>query len=107
MNVLGVDFLQLIIYICVAASFLIVIYILKLARTRDEPETVSTLLLLLDKYVSHQLGIKPGFRSNPSSARKRKAQAFPVITKIDEGSYKPSGKAEKILEKIIEKVKGD
>ena len=108
MNLFGVDVLQLIIYLCVAASFIIVLYILKLTRKKEEPEpeTITQLIMLLDKYVSHQLGIKPDF-GNPSRYKKRRTQAFPNIVKIDEDSYEPSKQAEKVLEKIRQKVGGE
>jgi hypothetical protein len=107
MNILGIDILQLIIYACVAASFIVVVYILKLTRKREEPQenqTTRDLILLLDKYLSHQLGLKPGLHNNPSNPRKRRTQAFPSIVKIDEDTYQPSKQAEGILRRVREKV---
>ena len=110
MNVFGIDILQLIIYMCVGASFIVVVYILKLTRKKEEPESEATtkdLILLLDKYLSHQLGLKPGLHGNPSSFKKRRTQAFPSIVKIDEESHVPSKQAEKLMEKIRQKVEGE
>jgi len=107
MNVFGIDILQLIIYACVAASFIVVVYILKLTRKREEPESETTtqLIMLLDKYVSHQLGLKPGLHGNPSNPnRKRKPQAFPNTVKVDEDSYEPGKQAKKVLDKIRQKM---
>uniref|UniRef100_A0A6H1ZY76 Uncharacterized protein n=1 Tax=viral metagenome TaxID=1070528 RepID=A0A6H1ZY76_9ZZZZ len=109
MNFFGVDLLQLIVYISVAGSFIVVLYILKLTRKKEEPESETTtqLITLLDKYVSHQLGLKPGLHSNPSSSRRRKPQSFPSIVKIDEETHTPSRQAEKLMEKIRQKVEGE
>ena len=88
MNVLGIDLLQLIIYVCVAASFIVVIYILKLTRnkTKTEPkpseepteetfpevatvttsnEIIKQLITLIDKMYSHQVGLNPSSCSTP------------------------------------------
>jgi len=99
MNFLGIDILQLIIYICVAASFVVVIYILKLTRKRNKTKTlpnpseetfsnvatvttpdenIKQLIVLVDKMWSHSVGLT----SNPhlhstiqsSSPRKRRTR---------------------------------
>ena len=95
MNVFGIDILQLIIYLCVGASLIVVVYILKLTRnkTKTEPnpseetfsnvatvttpdENIKQLITLIDKMWSHSIGLT----SNPhstipsSSPRKRRTR---------------------------------
>ena len=102
MNVFGVDILQLIIYVCVGASLIVVIYILKLPRTRkktrtltkpneetqesteetfSEVATVTTpdeiikqLIVLVDKMWSHSVGLtsNPHLHSTIQSSSPRK-----------------------------------
>jgi len=101
-NFFGVDILQLIIYLCVGASFVVVIYILKLTRTRNKiktqpkpldetfsevatmttpDENIKQLIALIDKMWSHSVGVSPSFNScstAPSaSPRKRRTRKKP------------------------------
>ena len=99
MNLFGVDILQLIIYLCVGASLIVVVYILKLTRnktktkpnpseetfsevaTMNTPEEIiiiKQLIALIDKMWSHSVGVSPSFNScstAPSaSPRKRRTR---------------------------------
>ena len=119
MNFLGIDILQLIIYICVAASFVVVIYILKLTRkrnkTKTEPKpseespdkTIKQLIALIDKMWSHSVGLDSCSSLNPQPApskrrTRRKPEPTPShsIQKIDEDTYKPTKQDEELLETI-------
>ena len=96
MNVFGIDLLQLIIYVCVAASFVVVIYILKLTRTRNKTKTqpkpteetfeetfsnigtvttpneiIKQLITLIDKMYSHQVGLNPSSNTCPTPTKRR------------------------------------
>jgi len=101
MNVFGIDILQLIIYLCVGASLIVVIYILKLTRTRNKiktqpkpldetfsevatmttpDENIKQLIVLIDKMWSYSVGLN----SNPnlcltssSTPRKRRSRKKP------------------------------
>ena len=105
MNVFGVDLLQLIIYICVATSLIVVIYILKLTRSKkktktepaeNEPEQllsedtsdktiITRLITLIDKMYSHQVGLTPTSSSNPNPELERQTQEKPTAkTKQEE-----------------------
>ena len=102
MNVFGVDLLQLIIYICVATSFIVVVYILKLTRSKkktktepaeNEPEQllsedktiIEQLIVLIDKMYSHQVGLTPTSSSNSNPELERQTQEKPTAkTKQEE-----------------------
>ena len=92
MNVFGVDILQLIIYLCVGASLIVVVYILKLTRnkTKTEPnpseetfsnvatvttpdENIKQLIVLIDKMWSHSVGLNscPNPKPEPAPTKKR------------------------------------
>lgn len=84
MNLFGIDLLQLIIYVCVAASFIVVVYILKLTRNKNKPkirtrtkteleptlenpdQTIKQLIALIDKMWSHQVGLNSNSNSCPT-----------------------------------------
>ena len=130
MNVFGVDLLQLIIYICVATSCIVVIYILKLTRSKkktepaeNEPEqllnedktVIEQLIVLIDKMYSHQVGLTPTSTSNPNHEPERqtpmaetKEEEEPQPTQapslplshVDEETYKPTKEDQELLEKI-------
>jgi len=99
MNVFGVDILQLVIYVCVGASLIVVIYILKLTRTRKKTKTlpepneetfsevatvttpdenIKQLITLIDKMWSHSVGLTSNPHSHStiqsSSPRKRRTR---------------------------------
>ena len=99
MNVFGVDILQLVIYVCVGASLVVVIYILKLTRTRKKTKTlpepneetfsevatvttpdenIKQLIVLVDKMWSHSVGLTSNPHSHStiqsSSPRKRRTR---------------------------------
>ena len=99
MNVFGVDILQLVIYVCVGASLIVVIYILKLTRTRKKTKTlpepneetfsevatvttpdenIKQLIVLVDKMWSHSVGLTSNPHSHStipsSSPRKRRTR---------------------------------
>ena len=99
MNVFGVDILQLVIYVCVGASLIVVIYILKLTRTRKKTKTlpepneetfsevatvttpdenIKQLIFLVDKMWSHSVGLTSNPHSHStipsSSPRKRRTR---------------------------------
>ena len=103
MNVFGVDLLQLIIYICVATILIVVLYILKLTRSKkkmepaeNEPEQllsedtsdktiITRLITLIDKMYSHQVGLTPTSSSNPNPELERQTQEKPTAkTKQEE-----------------------
>jgi len=92
MNVFGIDILQLIIYLCVGASLIVVVYILKLTRnkTKTEPnpseetfsnvatvttpdEIIKQLIVLIDKMWSHSVGLNscPNPKPEPAPTKKR------------------------------------
>ena len=92
MNVFGIDILQLIIYLCVGASLIVVVYILKLTRnkTKTEPnpseetfsnvatvttpdENIKQLIVLIDKMWSHSVGLNscPNPKPEPAPTKKR------------------------------------
>jgi len=96
MNLFGIDILQLIIYLCVGASFIVVVYILKLTRTRNKTKTqpkpseepteetfsnvatittpneiIKQLITLIDKMYSHQVGLNPSSNACPTPTKKR------------------------------------
>ena len=92
MNVFGIDILQLIIYLCVGASLIVVVYILKLTRnkTKTEPnpseetfsnvatvttpdEIIKQLIVLIDKMWSHSVGLNscPNPKPEPTPTKKR------------------------------------
>ena len=92
MNVFGMDILQLIIYVCVGASLIVVVYILKLTRnkTKTEPnpseetfsnvatvttpdENIKQLIVLIDKMWSHSVGLNscPNPKPEPAPTKKR------------------------------------
>ena len=92
MNVFGIDILQLIIYLCVGASLIVVMYILKLTRkktkTLPEPneetfsevttvttpdENIKQLIVLIDKMWSHSVGLNscPNPKPEPTPTKKR------------------------------------
>ena len=94
MNVFGVDILQLIIYLCVGASLIVVMYILKLTRnktktlpnpseetfsevaTMNTPEEIiiiKQLIVLVDKMWSHSVGLNscPNPKPEPTPTKKR------------------------------------
>jgi hypothetical protein len=98
MNVFGIDVLQLIIYACVVASFVIIAYILKLTRNRNKTKTLSEpkpseetfeetfsnigtvttpneiikqLIALVDKMYSHQVGLNPSSNTCPTPTKRR------------------------------------
>ena len=92
MNVFGVDILQLIIYLCVGASLIVVVYILKLTRnkTKTEPnpseetfsnvatvttpdEIIKQLIVLIDKMWSHSVGLNscPNPKPEPAPTKKQ------------------------------------
>ena len=117
MNILGVDVLQLIIYVCVAASLITVIYILKLTRTKTKPrteqkpseqtqeQTIKQLIALIDKMWSHQVGLTSCSQtSNPESKRQKRTKPPPEpphsILKIDEETFVPTEKDKVVLEAI-------
>ena len=87
MNVFGIDLLQLLIYVCVATSCIVVVYILKLTRAKNKTKTlpnpseetffnvttlqtldeiIKQLIVLIDKMYSHQVGLTPTPTSNPN-----------------------------------------
>ena len=87
MNVFGIDLLQLLIYVCVATSCIVVVYILKLTRAKNKTKTlpnpseetfsnvttvqapdeiIKQLIVLIDKMYSHQVGLTPTSTSNPN-----------------------------------------
>ena len=92
MNFLGVDILQLIIYLCVGASLIVVIYILKLTRNKTKTlpnpseetfsnvatvttpdEIIKQLIVLIDKMWSHSVGLNscPNPKLEPAPTKKR------------------------------------
>jgi len=94
MNVFGIDILQLIIYLCVGASLIVVVYILKLTRnktktlpnpseetfsevaTMNTPEEIiiiKQLIVLVDKMWSHSVGLNscPNPKPEPAPTKKR------------------------------------
>jgi len=87
MNVFGIDLLQLLIYVCVATSCIVVVYILKLTRAKNKTKTlpnpseetffnvttlqtldeiIKQLIVLIDKMYSHEVGLTPTSTSNPN-----------------------------------------
>ena len=117
MNVFGMDILQLIIYVCVGASLIVVIYILKLTRnkTKTEPKpseespdkTIKQLIALIDKMWSHSVGLDSCSSLNPQptpSKRRTRRKPEPTpshsIQKIDEDTYKPTEQDKELLENI-------
>jgi len=94
MNVFGIDILQLIIYLCVGASLIVVVYILKLTRNRNKTKTlpnpseetfsnvatvttpdeiIKQLIVLIDKMWSHSVGLNscPNPKPEPTPTKKR------------------------------------
>ena len=94
MNVFGIDILQLIIYLCVGASLIVVVYILKLTRNRNKTKTlpnpseetfsnvatvttpdeiIKQLIVLIDKMWSHSVGLNscPNPKPEPAPTKKR------------------------------------
>ena len=134
MNVFGVDLLQLIIYICVATSCIVVIYILKVTRSKkktepaeNEPEqllnedktVIEQLIVLIDKMYSHQVGLTPTSTSNPERQTSEKHVAEPKeeeepkpteppplpLSHVDEETYVPTSEDQKLIEKIRKLLK--
>ena len=100
MNVFG-DILQLIVYGCVFACAIIVVYILKLTRSKkktktepaeNEPEQllsedktiIRQLITLIDKMYSHQVGLTPTSTSNPNPECERQAPEKPATETKEE-----------------------
>ena len=94
MNFFGVDILQLIIYLCVGASLIVVVYILKLTRNRNKTKTlpnpseetfsnvatvttpdeiIKQLIVLIDKMWSHSVGLNscPNPKPEPAPTKKQ------------------------------------
>jgi len=134
MNIFGVDLLQLIIYICVATSCIVVIYILKVTRSKkktepaeNEPEqllnedktVIEQLIVLIDKMYSHQVGLTPTSTSNPERQTSEKHVAEPKeeeepkpteppplpLSHVDEETYVPTSEDQKLIEKIRKLLK--
>jgi len=124
MNLFGIDILQLIIYLCVGASFIVVVYILKLTRTRNKTKTqpkpteetteetfsnvatittpneiIKQLIALIDKMWSHSVGLdscsNPKPEPAPSKRQKQKKQ---------EPQLEPEPKPEPTLSPSIQKI---
>ena len=135
MNVFGVDLLQLIIYICVATSCIVAIYILKLTRSKkkmepaeNEPEqllsedktVIEQLIVLIDKMYSYQVGLTPASTSNPNpepetpttkeqTEKKLEPQAqkksLARLSKVDEETYVSTEQDNELLERLKERLK--
>ena len=119
MNVFGMDILQLIIYVCVGASLIVVVYILKLTRNKNKTKTeqkpaeetpdktIKQLVALIDKMWSHSVGLDSCSSLNPQPApskrrTRRKPEPTPShsIQKIDEDTYTPTEQDKELLENI-------
>ena len=133
MNVFGVDLLQLIIYICVATSCIVVIYILKLTRSKkkmepaeNEPEqllsedktVIEQLIVLIDKMYSYQVGLTPtpASTSNPNpepetpttkeqTEKKPEPQKNARLSKVNEETYVSTEEDNELLERLKERLK--
>ena len=129
MNVFGIDLLQLIIYICVATSCIVVIYILKLTRSKkktepaeNEPDqllsqdktVIEQLIVLIDKMYSHQVGLTPTSTSNPNPKSETPTEKKPEpqkkkpaarLSKVNEESYVPTQQDNELLERLKERLK--
>ena len=134
MNFLGIDILQLIVYGCVFACVIIVVYILKLTRSKkktgsvfendqlvsEDIITIRQLITLIDKMYSHQVGLTQTSTSNPNHEPERQtpmvetkeeeepqptqAPSLP-LSHIDEETYVPTSEDKKLLEKIRKLLK--
>jgi len=129
MNFLGVDILQLIVYGCVFASAIIMVYILKLTRSKkktepaeNEPEQllnedktiIRQLITLMDKMYSHQVGLTQTSTSNPNPEPETPTEKKPepqktenkaTLSKVNEETYMPTQQNNELLERLKERLK--
>ena len=130
MNVFGIDILQLIVYGCVFACVIIVVYILKLQRSKkktepaeNEPEQllsedktiIKQLIILIDKMYSHQVGLTQTSTSNPNPEPETPTEKKPEpqaqkksparLSKVDEETYMPTEQDNELLERLKERLK--
>ena len=113
MNVFGIDILQLIIYLCVGASLIVVVYILKLTRNRNKTKTlpnpseetfsnvatvttpdeiIKQLIVLIDKMWSHSVGLNscPNPKPEPAPRTNKKADTKKARTRNQTTSALPT-----------------
>ena len=129
MNFLGVDILQLIVYGCVFACAIIMVYILKLQRSKkktepaeNEPDqllsqdktVIEQLIVLIDKMYSHQVGLTPTSTSNPNPEPETPTEKKPepqitenkaTLSKVNEKTYVPTQQDNELLERLKERLK--
>ena len=130
-NFFGVDVLQLIVYGCVFACVIIVVYILKLTRSKkktepaeNEPEqllsedktVIEQLIVLIDKMYSYQVGLTPASTSNPNpepetpttkeqTEKKPEPQKNARLSKVNEETYVSTEEDNELLERLKERLK--
>ena len=133
MNFFGVDILQLIVYGSVFACAIIMVYILKLTRSKkktepaeNEPDqllsqdktVIEQLIVLIDKMCSHQVGLTPTSTSNPNPKSETPTEKKPEpqkketpkkpsarLSKVDEETYVPTQQDNELLERLKERLK--
>ena len=129
MNFLGIDILQLIVYGSVFACAIIMVYILKLTRSKkktepaeNEPDqllsqdktVIEQLIVLIDKMYSHQVGLTPTStsNSNPKSETPTEKKPEPqktenkaTLSKVNEETYMPTQQDNELLERLKERLK--
>ena len=124
MNFFGVDILQLIIYLCVGASLIVVVYILKLTRNRNktkpntknkiEPEptletpdkTIKQLIALIDKMWSHSVGLNscPNPKPEPAPTKKQTRKKAEPTEKLEIKELPPPPTLSHSIQKIDEET---
>ena len=131
MNFLGIDILQLIVYGCVFACAIIMVYILKLQRSKkktepaeNEPDQllsqdktiIEQLIVLIDKMYSHQVGLTPtpASTSNPNPEPETPTEKKPepqktenkaTLSKVNEETYVQTQQDNELLERLKERLK--
>ena len=135
MNFWGIDILQLIIYLCVGASLVVVVYILKLTRNKTKPntrnkiepeptletpdKTIKQLIALIDKMWSHSVSLNSCLNPEPAPTKRRtrkkpepEIKELPPpptpshsIQKIDEETYTPTDEDKELLETIRKQLR--
>ena len=125
MNVFGVDILQLIIYVCVGASLIVVMYILKLTRNKNKTKTlpnpseetfsnvatvttpdeiIKQLIVLIDKMWSHSVGLNscPNPKPEPAPTKKQTRKKAEPTEKLEIKELPPPPTLSHSIQKIDE-----
>ena len=126
MNFLGIDILQLIVYGCVFASAIVMVYILKLTRSKNKTEpakndqlvsediiTIRQLITLIDKMYSHQAGLTSDSCATPQPETQTEKKPKPkttmkspaTLSKVNEENYVSTEEDNELLNRIREQLK--